>query len=470
MDGSDEHLPIAGQGEDEQLGRLIRDACFLHLSHEEHHECRKIVQNFAIGEIPVREGVHARLQQHMHLPAESLPGDHLRPEEQEEVKLRLTQFMQAHPHRSFQAEPAVPMLDRFFESLAFLTRGTAFRGIAAFCLVLVLGNSVVLAANEAVPGDTLYPLKVNLMEPARAIVTVTAAGRAEWASNCVRRRLAEAERLIARKELTRDHWTTIEESLDRHVTVATRHINKLAKEDPESAADLSWNLETTLVAHSTALSDVQKNDQDNEVLSSVLDDVSSAATVATELNSTIEGQVSSADEDLERIATRSIQAASNALIDLDASAEADTIVESSGQRIKAARSLLDVADLQLKAGKFKQSLNMARQAARRAEEGKAFLRMGLTIDADADMSVSSASLESSGESSAQAVAASATSCSSSVCFLPSQQGIVPPTEESSSSKKGHRSSSSSVKSASSSSSAEQKSKSPVPLPGQSQLP
>ncbi len=460
MDGPEDPLPVFGQGEDEHLGQLIRDACFTHLSREEHHECRKRVQNFAIGKISVREEVDLRLQEHMHLPAESLPGDHLRPEEQEEARFRLAQFVQAHPHRSFQSEPAVPMLDRFFENLAFLTRGGVFRGIAAFCVVLVLGNSVALAATEAVPGDTLYPVKVNVMEPARAMVTVTTAGRAEWASNCVKRRLAEAERLIARKELTSAHWAAIEESLDRHVSVAKRHINKLAQEDPESAADISVSLETTLIAHSAAISDVKEGDQDNEVLESVFDDVSSAASVASELTMDIEEQVSSTEEDMARIATRTIQSASSAVSDLDATIQADIAIQSNGRRVKAARSLLDDADAQLKAGQFKQSLNIARQAARRAEEGKAFLRMGLSIDVDADTSASSASLENSSASSAEAIAASSTSCSSSVYFPVSQQVIVPAAAEdtSSSKKTNHTSSSSSARSVSSSSSvAEQKS-------------
>lgn len=455
---TDHERPADGDIDEDAVKSSFFSVCRDRMHAEEQNCMRKFLQDCISCGMCVRTAPRCRHLEYMLgiSPETRLPDDHLQANELAECRASICRFIDS---QDISVQKHAQMAERFFENLAFLTRGGVFRGIAAFCVVLILSNSVALAANETVPGDTLYPVKVNVIEPARAMVTVTTAGRAEWASNCVKRRLAEAERLIARKELTTAHWAAIEESLDRHVSVAKRHINKLAQEDPESAADISVSLETTLIAHSAAISDVKEGDQDNEVLESVFDDVSSAASVASELTMDIEEQVSSTEEDMARIATRTIQSASSAVSDLDATIQADIAIQSNGRRVKAARSLLDDADAQLKAGQFKQSLNIARQAARRAEEGKAFLRMGLSIDVDADMSASSASIENSSASSAEAIAASSTSCSSSVYFPVSQQVIVPAAaEDASSSKKANHTSSSSARSVSSSSSvAEQKS-------------
>ena len=65
-------------------------------------------------------------------------------------------------------------------------------------LGLLMGGSVSFAAEDATPGDVLYPVKVHVNEPMRGAIALTSESKAQWELRLVERRLEEVEKLATK--------------------------------------------------------------------------------------------------------------------------------------------------------------------------------------------------------------------------------------------------------------------------------
>lgn len=105
---------------------------------------------------------------------------------------------------------------------------------AALIAALFVGGGVSYAAEGALPGDFLYPVKVSFNEEVRGSFAVTPEARAVWNTKRVERRLKEAVELASSGALT-----------------------------PEAGADLALRLETQAVAASHALDALEERHSDD---------------------------------------------------------------------------------------------------------------------------------------------------------------------------------------------------------------
>src|SRR3989344_2979449 len=69
-------------------------------------------------------------------------------------------------------------------------------------VVLLLGGGASLAAEKALPGEFLYPIKVNFNEEMRALWAISATAKANLDTELATRRLEEAEKLSAQAKLS----------------------------------------------------------------------------------------------------------------------------------------------------------------------------------------------------------------------------------------------------------------------------
>ncbi len=74
--------------------------------------------------------------------------------------------------------------------------------VASALILMLLGGSVAFAAETTLPGDTLYPLKIEVTEPIRDSIAFTASAKAYMEQLKIERRLHEAARLAAEGRLT----------------------------------------------------------------------------------------------------------------------------------------------------------------------------------------------------------------------------------------------------------------------------
>ena len=177
----------------------------------------------------------------------------LRADEKRELKERLVAYMEYHPlpvevGRKAQAEEAVPIAAEPFFNLSF---GWIMRGAGAFAVVLLIGIPVL--AEHAMPGDTLYAIKVQVNEELRSTLTFDSYEKVEWETERLNRRIAEARLLASEGRLTEEVEAEVAEAVRTHTEAVKKEIKGLREVDEDEATMASIALDTTLEVQSASL-------------------------------------------------------------------------------------------------------------------------------------------------------------------------------------------------------------------------
>ncbi len=125
---------------------------------------------------------------------------------------------------------------------------------AGVTVLVLIGGSTSFAAEGALPGDILYPVKVGLNEKVRAIVAFTPEAKADWNTSRVERRLEEAEKLTARGAVSEDTNAKIAAQFDESAERVEAGIAEIeASGNVRKAADIASRLETSIRTHKKIL-------------------------------------------------------------------------------------------------------------------------------------------------------------------------------------------------------------------------
>jgi hypothetical protein len=126
---------------------------------------------------------------------------------------------------------------------------------ASMLLMLVVLSGVTASATTgALPGDTLYPLKVNLMEPMRGFFAFSREDKATWQAALTDTRLREVEQLAVKRKLTPAEGVKSQERFDTSLSMTQETIQELSKQDPDAAAELDASFTASLDEHERILS------------------------------------------------------------------------------------------------------------------------------------------------------------------------------------------------------------------------
>ena len=134
---------------------------------------------------------------------------------------------------------------------AYLTRPAT----ATMLLMLVVLSGVTASATTgALPGDTLYPLKVNIMEPVRGLFAFSQEDKATWQAALTDTRLREVEQLAVKRTLTPEEGIRSQERFDTSLAMTQETIQELSKQNPDAAAELDASFTASLDEHERILS------------------------------------------------------------------------------------------------------------------------------------------------------------------------------------------------------------------------
>lgn len=192
----------------------------------------------------------------------------LSPSERAELRRRLVAFMEEHP-------PKLTLGERFYELLALRVRYGVHPAVVALTLVVITSGGAVTAAQSALPGDFLYPVKLTVTEPLAGALSTSAASRAKWNAALALRRLEEAETLAVQNRLTPPVQAYIAAQFIKHADGFETHMQELARQGEETVlatAEVQSDLEATLAAHAqilTTLSASSTGVSDQPILSKV---------------------------------------------------------------------------------------------------------------------------------------------------------------------------------------------------------
>lgn len=172
--------------------------------------------------------------------------------------------------------------------------GMLLRPIPAFALagVLVFMSSVAYAAEQSLPGEKLYGLKVNVIEPVSVALSLTAETKVNRQTDILEQRLRETETLVAQGKLTPQLKATVEARVSASAETLQREIEDLENSGKhDAAADAQASVEGTLETHSEVLRDREDDDRDRDDINDLLKQVEQKQEHAREHGSKSEERV-----------------------------------------------------------------------------------------------------------------------------------------------------------------------------------
>lgn len=149
------------------------------------------------------------------------------PEERGLVRERILSFMELHALPEPEVVPAAVR----FDVMAYLR----YWKQASVAFVLMLMVTPILAEN-ALPGDMLYPLKVNVNEEVRGYLAWSPYEKIAWETERIERRIAEARLLADEGKLSPEEEAEVVAAVATHSANAQASIAELKETDSEEAS------------------------------------------------------------------------------------------------------------------------------------------------------------------------------------------------------------------------------------------
>lgn len=168
-------------------------------------------------------------------------------------KLRMTPAEKVAMKASiFGMHVASPVQSQYFASPFQFFHAKVLVPLSVVLVVFVSGTTAA-AAQGALPGDVLYPVKLSINEAVEVALATTPVAKAEVSAKLAVRRVEEAEVLAARGELTQETGEKLAVSFEAHAQSASELTEKVEAQDPAAAESLRTNLGSSLSAHGEIL-------------------------------------------------------------------------------------------------------------------------------------------------------------------------------------------------------------------------
>jgi len=137
--------------------------------------------------------------------------------------------------------------------------------IVALLIALALGAGVSFSANDALPGDGLYAVKVGVNERLREAFAADDAARARVHAELAGRRLDESETVAAGATLRAEIAARLKENFEMHASRLEDRVEALDESGrAEAALEASSDFEASLEAHARILAALEAEADDSE--------------------------------------------------------------------------------------------------------------------------------------------------------------------------------------------------------------
>jgi len=175
----------------------------------------------------------------------------------------------------------------FASNIFVYVRQRKFVPSLVIVLLLCVTGSISAEAENALPGDSLYSVKVNVNEQVKGIVAVTPEAKARLAVETTERRLQEAVILSTQGKLTDQNKQILQDQLTKSATdVNTNVASLVASNDIAIAQDVSTNFEASLKTHQLILENIVNKDSIDSSTSTVVAVVSTSTSPSTSSTTT----------------------------------------------------------------------------------------------------------------------------------------------------------------------------------------
>ncbi len=133
-----------------------------------------------------------------------------------------------------------------------------FIAILTMVSVLLVGGGVAFAAEGTLPGDTLYPVKVDIIEPLHTALMFSSAAKASWRITLAQRRINEAAALAAEGKLSTSTAVELSTSFLTNANAAATAVVAQSNKDRGGAAIAAADFSAALGGYAEVLATLGK--------------------------------------------------------------------------------------------------------------------------------------------------------------------------------------------------------------------
>lgn len=321
--------------------------------------------------------------------------------EKEEVRENLELFIKKHPvinndnvrHIQQESKISAYPLGGLIGLIQLQTKKIKLMPIVLVIALLVTGSASFAAEND-LPGDFLYPVKINVNEEVHSLLAVSNEAQARWDARRAERRLEEAEELAARGELTSDIRAKLEAKFESHAEAFEDRASRIeTKQGTESAFELHSNFEASLRAHERILAQISTDKEGvRDEIKPLLIEVKARLDTAAQERSDAEIKISNdtsaeikvAAEGKLKAAEAKIEEARNFVAKTETSVSAETHAKAEAQ-LNLAEEVIARGKVEIENEMYGKAFASFQEAIRIAQEAKLIVETEDRIDVEIDL-------------------------------------------------------------------------------------
>ena len=190
-----------------------------------------------------------------------------------------------------------PVPSTFMNAWATYVQERKFVPTLIMASILLITGGTSLAAENALPGDYLYSLKVNINEKIQGFAAVTPEAKAKFALEVTDKRLKEVALLSSQGKLDDSTRRIIEVELAKQAGQVQNQVASLvAVQNVKAAQEVATNYESSLKAHELILQKISSTQASSSDLSTHIDSI--IGTVQTEIATSTEARLTLQNDEL----------------------------------------------------------------------------------------------------------------------------------------------------------------------------
>lgn len=259
---------------------------------------------------------------------------------------------------------------------------TKQRMTIAIIIALLLGGGTSFAAENSLPGDILYPVKIHVNENVEELVAVSDTSEAKLQAKLAGRRLEEAEKLAVEGKLSAETSTELKAGFEDHSQKSKEHIAKIKEAgDMDASEEASSDLEVALGMHENVLSNIKDSRSDmKDFISGILDSVRLHSKEVSDDRISMESKMFAEGDVKTKVAAEGALTASQNKIDevkkfIDdrKSGVSADVQAGANARLNAANGAMAEGKAKIEAQAYADAFALFKKASREAQEAKLFI-------------------------------------------------------------------------------------------------
>jgi hypothetical protein len=298
--------------------------------------------------------------------------------EKEEMRFNVLLYMEENPVRNVGLRRLIGWKD--IKSLLLQPIIYKLKPMhVALIIALLFSGGTVVAAERALPGDVLYPVKVGVNEEVRSALTISSEAQAKWDARRAEKRLEEAEKLANSGQLNAENRANLEARFLAHAEAFKARAEKIeARLGAESSFRANSNFEAALKAHEQILTRLaERGEVDESEVLAVLGEVrarlntmaANRANMEAAFRAEADGRFENAAQGVRRAAENKIREVSNFLARVEGSVSTEIYAEAKLELARA-EAVVVRGDAEVSAESYGQAFASYQEAMRIAQKAK----------------------------------------------------------------------------------------------------